>query len=70
MGRAVAAVGRRQEIGAASPCLPPRDLTLPSSGRVPAGFARFHTPLMSNVSSRVVQPLHGKVSGKAEAVGT
>ena len=27
-------------------------LTLPSRGRVPAGFARFHTPLMSNVRPR------------------
>src|SRR5436190_23498343 len=26
-----------------------RGLTLPSRGRVPAGFARFHTPLTSNV---------------------
>ena len=30
-------------------CSHTRGLTLPSRGRVPAGFARFHTPLTSNV---------------------
>ena len=34
-------------------CSHTRGLTLPSRGRVPAGFARFHTPLTSNVSPHV-----------------
>src|SRR5881409_395356 len=33
-------------------CCHTRGLTLPSRGRVPAGFARFHTPLTSNVRPR------------------
>jgi hypothetical protein len=32
-------------------------LTLPSSGRVPAGFACFHTPLMSNVNRQMKRTL-------------
>src|SRR5438876_8093285 len=38
------------------PCSHTRGLTLPSRGRVPAGFARFHTPLTSNVRPQRAMP--------------
>jgi len=36
-------------------CVERRRLTLPSSGRLPAGFARFQPPLMSNVRALRMQ---------------